>query len=134
MFNNTPSYKIASYPIEVEKINPLIYAISLPFEAQFHGRYISPTGKFIAWRFKFARISLLEKLLLKVCPSYKPHPYKTEELWVSDINGANMREIGYIPDQMPHEDDVALFNIDWTSDESKLNYVYNDNLYTVIIK
>ena len=91
----------------------------------------SPHGDRIAWVLMQTHPSPASALLHRILPMVKLVPKTVTGLWVSQIDGSNLHEIGHLdnpsgPNKIPPIDYVR-----WLPDGKKLSFVYRDALYTV---
>jgi hypothetical protein len=58
---------------------------------------------------------------------YRPSTQRFEALWVSDLEGKEMREVGHVP----MEDGQYVLDADWLPDGRHAWFFYRKTLYTV---
>ena len=109
----------------------LQHKLQFPDGARLRGISYSPHFNSIAWVFKLRRVSILDVSLRRLFPSHKLHPSSTEELWISKVDGTEMRQLGYekTTDGDSIESDIS--EVKWSPDENRISYIYKDKLWIV---
>ena len=117
------------------------YNIPVPKHSEDFAYYVSPQGDKIAWQITMLLPDRAGEWLQKYLPFLKiqPRDLKRTELWVCNLDGTDMHEIGYLSrpiDQEEREEslpDRLLPDIWWLPDGKRLSFGYDSKLYTVPI-
>jgi hypothetical protein len=102
----------------------------------------SPQGRQVALRLESQRVPSLVALLGRYLPFFKTEPRKCVELWVCDLDGKNLRLVGYVVEQ-PAAKHVPLQaytpapsivqDLAWTPDGRKISFTNEGRIYTIPI-
>jgi len=125
-------YEVGLYP---NPTPPRRHTLRAPPNAQILDIALSPRGDRLAWAFYFSRVPTGMQWLARFIPSLRKRlrPRVGAGLWVSRLDGSEMREIGYqeIDPNVPAPLRLAPAEIHWTPDGRRLSFVYKNALYTV---
>lgn len=88
---------------------------------------MSPDRKLLAWKFAVKSLPLGLKSTINSDFVRRSAP-AAAGLWVSDLNGNDLREIGTLDIR-----DDSISNVRWTPDGTRLSFIDAGDLYTVPI-
>lgn len=118
-------------PVHTYTIHPI-----LPDNSDIEGIALSPLGDRLAWHLLIYRASPL-KWLARWLPSAAVDPGWQDELWVSALDGSDMKRVGFQPAGVVLQTSlgnlgfISMGALRWTPDGKRLSYTYHDKLYTV---
>lgn len=107
------------------------YKTSLPFQATIQEVAISPKTNKVAWILTGQYKSSLTILTHYLFPALVQKMQCTSGIWVSNLDGSAMHEIGTIPIPLNRSSAQSLFLLHWLPEEKKLSFIYNNSLYTI---
>ena len=96
------------------------YHIPVPSGWKVRGIVLSPDGKMLSWRCTFSNNSVVKKWL-SFLPFLKTEDRLAEGIWISNLDGSRMREVGHIL-RTPDEYDPPMTDQVWWSPDSKHLY------------
>ena len=136
-----PAVKVCILSLEARGKVLQEYRIPVPKRSQHNSYYVSPQGDKIAWEIVTLSSDRMGEWLQKYLPFLKvqPHNLKRTELWVCNLDGTDMHEIGCLPHPKDQEVEAFLpgrlspdfWSIVWLPDGKQLSFEYEDKLYTV---
>lgn len=113
--------------------NPTVRHLSfaVPPDVQVAAAVLSPDERYVAWHLVSENSSAkwwqrIASFVLRR-PAAKG-PISVESLWISDRNGANMRELGRLDQSVIWR---RIGDLQWTRDGSRLTFTYLNRLYAV---
>jgi hypothetical protein len=93
---------------------------------------MSRNGRRVAWTFDYTRSDPLMQKLHRIFARIPLREERVHSLWVSGLDGSNMREVGYVPEQSADNGFTkTLEYIEWLPGDIALSYLYNNRLYVV---
>jgi hypothetical protein len=107
--------------------------IPTPPQADVSEVRMSPDARRLAWQVRPDRPTLLTGLGEFLTPWQRGGPAR-DALWVSGIDGREMRQIGAIEVERGIDYDSNLSLWRWTPDGKHLSFFYNDGLYIVPVE
>lgn len=128
-YHNDPDPTLALYTADLRAnpVTPRAVIIRVPLGVTVEAAIVSPDGKRVAWKWFFWNLRTEPAWLQRLLPSlFRSHP--TTEIWVSQLDGSDMHEVGQINDTYPNHQPKDL---DWIPDSKRLVFSLNDALYSV---
>jgi hypothetical protein len=119
--------KVFEFDIKTGKSPPRVHSIRLPKGARADELVLSRQGDRLAWKFYFDRVA---------SDAANTKPISTIELWVSKLNGSEMRRIGA---QQVKRANNSIYEKDfpyglcWTPDGKQLSFLYQQALYLISV-
>jgi hypothetical protein len=112
------------------------YVVKMPPDTVIDDFVFSPRGDQIAWKLKLERVPPMARLLHRLYPRYSASPEHAVGLWVSDLDGRNLREIGHLDLHPAANSDTAEpepEDVQWLPDGKRLSFLYKQALWIVPI-
>jgi hypothetical protein len=123
----------------------LVYKLSLDTRAKPHAPYriavprgspdyvyaVSPRGDRIAWGVTITRGDSLMTRLHRVFRFIKPKQWQSTEIWICNLDGSGMREIGNVLEPPSEDGESPWLDLQWLPGGKCLSFEYKDALYTV---
>jgi len=109
------------------------FTVRLPFTANVQQVEASPRSDRLIWLLRYEEIPVFQRLLRRLYPSYQVSSRNLLGLWISRLDGSQMREIGHIVTGYPYTDDEPQL-FEWMPDDEHMSFVYRQKLYTVSIQ
>ncbi len=105
----------------------------LPMTSQTKELELAPQGDRLAWLLIDSRRSPLVTMLVRLLPSLAARfpPREGISVWVSRLDGTEMREIGFQQTRMTGKDPNVATDLRWMPDGKHLSFLMNDALYSV---
>jgi hypothetical protein len=106
-----------------------------PYSGHIVAHKLSPGGQHVAWSVQHEYVIPYTKLLRHYFPKIKENKQSVIGMYVSDLDGTNMRDLGHVP--IPHSDNVDNDDVtepgtlEWLPDGKTLSFTYKNALYTV---
>ena len=95
----------------------------------------SPQGDRIAWVLTVSETPPFNNVLGRLFPSSAMQNQEILGIWVSQIDGSKMHEVGHIKKPLrPFNDNTETDNLDdieWLPDGRHLSFVYKDTLWMI---
>jgi hypothetical protein len=104
--------------------------VSAPPGVKMEGAKVSSSGQRIAWICSQFYISPFVLWLHRWLPRISTNPQRRFGLWVSNIDGSRMHEIGHVL-LAPQDEAPTTFELNWLPGDKRLSFVYKAALYTV---
>jgi hypothetical protein len=101
--------------------------VRLPPDSLVRYVAVSPKGDELAWYLKFDEPPPASALLRSLHELLKRRPHSRQGLWVSRLDGSEMREIGHV-----HDDELTSMN--WLPGGNHLTFTKEDNYYSVRVR
>jgi hypothetical protein len=121
--------KISAAEWNVLGKSPLItYQIKTPVPGVAYLETCSPKHHRVAWLIYYSYMPQLGRLIHRLFPSVFVRGINEYGIWVSDLDGRNMVEIGHDPisGEWP-----AVRSMQWLPGEKDISFMINEKLYTV---
>jgi len=93
-------------------------SVALPRKASLLELFVSPDGERLGWHLVFKRSRLSEPRLSRKFPFVDFETDSNDALWVSKIDGSQMREVGHVN---PYS---KVSTVGWTPDGQHFSFVY----------
>ena len=104
------------------------WSITLPMKSTLEDMCLSPDGTRLCLGVKGKHTISGGELVRSLLSKLGCHDHTTWELWTCNLDGSDMREVGYI-DYTPTTD--IPYSIQWTPDGKRLSFLLAKMLYTV---
>ena len=104
---------LSSHPAPLMRVS-----VVLPRRANLSNLFISPDGERLIWHLVFNRSRLSEPRLSRKSPFVDFETDYNDALWVSKIDGSQMREVGHVK---PYS---KVSTVGWTPDGQHFSFVY----------
>ncbi len=91
----------------------------------------SNEGNQLAWLLVSVRTPLMAKWLRLLYPRYAVPPHTYIEMWLSRLDGSDMREVGYIVAEGDADEAEQPDNLRWLPSDKKISFLYKEALWTV---
>jgi hypothetical protein len=102
------------------KRKPIDYKVAIPTGAVVKDYVVSPDTRRIAWQVRFPDPQRLPNSSKR---------YRTDELWVSRLDGTDMHRMGYQAADFSRANE-GLIQLGWRDNET-ISFIHSDTLYTV---
>lgn len=111
------------------------FSVHVPAEAEYGLALVSPKGDKICWYANCVYESGFQKLLHKINPTIPIDRRMIEKMWVSTLDGNEMRVLGYyeIPGYIPKlsEQPSRIQEPKWTPDGKHIDFLFKNTVYTI---
>lgn len=114
------------------------YNVEAPGGTEISAIALSPQGDRLVWQVQLVKSNLrdwVNRNLETFWPGHTSSGTEEDALWVSKVDGSNLRELGRIEVQRPGTFDGPpgsnLKQVRWTEDGLNVSFVYADVLYVV---
>ena len=112
------------------------YSVHLPENDAIEDIVYSPKGDRVAWLIARSSVAPIDAWLQRLIPSYKVPQLHTVGVWISQINGNDMHELGHVTtNSSPYEGNptrIVPQDVRWLPDGKHLSFSYNGNLWRTI--
>jgi hypothetical protein len=123
--------KMADYAILPSANAVHRYRLRLPMMANVSDVVISPGGGRLAWLLEYDSTPPLTALLHRFIASVPLHSSRMIGLWVSNLDGSEMTEIGHMSVLPTRQNLDYIGELQWLPGEKRLSFIYRGGLYTV---
>lgn len=93
----------------------------------------SPQGDRLAWVVQFQSVSPFLKKIRRFIPAWKEEKRLSLALYVSDLDGNHLQEIGRV-DRNPKPESEVIEELHWLPGGKRLSFIMDDNLWTVPVE
>ncbi|HZO91550.1 MAG TPA: hypothetical protein VFB38_24725 [Chthonomonadaceae bacterium] len=117
------------------------FTIALPPGRKLCELEFSPNGDRVVWLLEESYVPPVSAWLHRVCPEYSASSGPALGIWISRLDGTQMREVGCVPvtrswqehNRVPIQQWARLWpvHIHWLPDGKQLSFVYRDALWMV---
>ena len=105
-----------------------------PYSGHIVTHKLSPQGNRVAWSVQHEYVIPYTKLLRHYFPKIKDNKRAVIGMYVSDLDGTNMRDLGHVPVPAKDNDEdiTEPGTLEWLPDGKTLSFTYKSALYTVV--
>lgn len=111
------------------------WCIMPPADSVVEELTLSPQGDRLLWKLRFRRISTYQRLMTRIPGIPRPAPAVSDELWVSGLDGKDLRPIGAhaLPPghSQPPVEEVGITHVRWSPSGKRVSFVHQNRLYTL---
>lgn len=106
------------------------YSMSAPRNAIISGLAVSPKGDQMAWLFNYNRPMPFASILTRIFPKLNKNIHGVG-LWVSRLDGKDLREIGYQSSDEKNNVTFDVQDIHWLPDNRRVRFTFKNVNYVV---
>lgn len=110
------------------------YPVAVPQGSNEFQTQVSPNGDRIAWQVTSYNLDTRPRWVQRFFPFVPRRNEDITELWISNLDGSDMRNLGHIITPRPETSEETIPYMDslkWLPDGKSLSFEYKDQLWTV---